>query len=158
MITLSPRSLRAAFGQRATDPGARQRAVALAATVGLGGMLLLLSLSDRAPLYFKRVRPYLPLPQETMSSTSLWGLHFFAWIAMSFFAVQIARRWRGRLAIAVVLLAFGWLIEVLQVLLTEIRHYEIVDIEANVRGVIVGFTAAVGYVTLRSRIAARRHC
>jgi hypothetical protein len=124
---------------------------ALLVTAGILAVLVAASLSDRAPFLLRRARARLPvLPDVATSTTSSWGLHFFGWIAVTFFAVQVARRWRWRFVIAGALLAFGWLIEVLQNAMTQIRSYEIVDLAANLRGVVVGFTAAACYLTLRS--------
>jgi hypothetical protein len=108
------------------------------------------SLSDRVPAMLKRAHQRLPLPEIATSTSSGWGVHFFGWIAVTFFAVQIARGWRARFVIVGVLVAFGWLIEVLQNAFTQIRHFEAVDLTANLRGVLVGFTAAACYLTLRS--------
>jgi VanZ family protein len=135
---------------REMPPANRGRVAAGFMTVALMALLVAASLSDRVPILLKRARTRLPLPDIATSTSSGWGVHFFGWIVVTFFAVQVARRWRWRFVITAALLAFGWLIEILQNTFTQIRHYEIVDLTANLRGVAVGFTAAACYLTLRS--------
>jgi hypothetical protein len=147
----TPRSTKRLTALREMAPATRGRLAALSMSAGILGMVVVASLSDRAPMLLRRARTRLPLlPDIATSTSSGWGLHFFGWIAVTFFAVQVARRWRWRFAIAGALLAFGWLIELMQNAMTQIRHYEIVDLTANLRGVVVGFTAAACYLTLRS--------
>lgn len=131
----------------------RPGVLAIALTVALGTALTVGSLADSVPGTFRRILVLLPftLPTPLRDFSSAWGVHFVAWAVLTFVTVPFARRWTDRMAIAVAALAFGVLLEIGQERLSTVRAAQAVDLDANLRGVVVGFTAAACLVTLRSR-------
>lgn len=129
---------------------------ASAALVALA--VVVLGLSDAVPGEYRSVMRHAPpgvrqLP--LLSFSSVWGLHFVAFALLTFLAVLAVRRWSARVAVTLAMVVFGWLLELGQDRLSTIRAYQAIDLEADVRGIVVGFTAAACLLTLRSWLALR---
>jgi hypothetical protein len=139
--------------------GLSSGAVATIATIGLALVVAVLSLSDAFPFLLKRVARRLPImpPDQVTDFSSVWGVHFFAWALITFAAVHMVRGWLTRAGVAVAVLDFGVLVEIGQENLSALRSFERVDLLADLRGVIVGFTAAVCLNALRSQMRGNRH-
>lgn len=134
-----------------------ERRVAWLGLVALA-VVVLLSLSDSVPHYYAQLATHLPPDvrrSPLLSFSSPWGLHFVAFTVLSFLATQAARSWRARFGLAAGLMACGWAIEVGQAAFSSIRSYQGIDLMADARGIVVGFTAAVCLVTLRSQFRPR---
>lgn len=124
----------------------------------LAAAVVVLGLSDAVPGGYRRLMGHVPLGVRRLpmlSFSSVWGLHFVAFGLLTFLAVLALRRWSSRIGAAVGLFAFGWLLEVGQERLSSVRAYQAVDLEADVRGIALGFTAAACLLTLRSWLALR---
>ncbi len=134
----------------------RRCCAATAAAIAVG--VLALGLSDAVPGGYRRLMQHAPLGVRRLpllSFSSVWGLHFVAFGLLTFLVVLALRRWSSRVGAAAGLLAFGWLLEVGQERLSTVRAYQTVDLEADVRGIVVAFTAAACLLTLRSCLALR---
>ncbi len=112
-----------------------------------------LGLSDAVPGGYRRLMANAPRSVRRLpllSFSSVWGLHFVAFALLTFLSVLALRRWSTRMGAAATLLVFGWLLEVGQERFSTVRAYQAIDLEADVRGIVVGFTAAACLLTLRS--------
>ncbi len=138
------------------DHGGRVRGMAAAAIVGLFGLVIGASMSDRVPRLARQYKRHIPLPDWMLSFNGVFGIHFLLWSTLAFGSVLLVTRWRVRLLAAALLFLDSVLLELLQDRYTAIRRYQHIDLAANAVGIAVGVIAGYGLLRLVELRSARR--